>query len=104
MTSKHRTTNERRKSVVTLLLCSAAAFGTCHGQELLVVNDGNSRYRIVVASQAMHEESAAASGGFLEYPRRGLRNDDGAQEEITIPIIGLPEQASPPDFGGMARG
>ena len=44
-----------------MLLCFAVAFGTCHSQEILVVNDGNSEYCIVVASQAVHEESAAAS-------------------------------------------
>ena len=34
----------------------------------------------------------AASGGFLEYPRTGLKNDDGAKEEIIIRVIGMPAQ------------
>ena len=43
----------------------------------------------------------AASGGFLEYSRKGLKNDDGAQEQITIPVIGMPKQ--PPVIPRLAK-
>jgi len=37
----------------------------------------------------------ANSAGFFEFPRAGQRNRDGAEESVTIPIIGLPVEIAP---------
>ena len=67
-----------------MLLCFTAALGTCHSQELLVVHDGNSEYGIVVVSQAMHEESAAASE-LQQYLKRATGAELPVVKSDTLP-------------------